>query len=168
MIGLISTVLLSGCSSKEKEQCKEQVTGFLTAYQAQDSECGKYLAGSEGDGTINFEGFQGVLAESIIFEVESVEIEDEYHVVNTIITNVDFGTVVEELANSEELNMETKEDILLELENRLKAEDAPEREFEVPIRLDKEMKVEMTSELSNALLGGYIEYIYELTTGGME
>ena len=168
MVGLISTVLLSGCSSKEKEQCEEQVMGFLTEYQAQNSECGKYLAGSEDDSTINFEGFQSILAESITFEIDSVKIEDEYNVVNTVIRNVDFGTVFEGLANSEELNIETTEGIMLELEKRLEAEDAPEREFEVPIRLDKEMKIEMTSELSNALLGGYTEYIYELTTGGME
>ena len=168
IVGLMGTMLLSGCSSKEKEQCKEQVTEFLTAYQAQDSECGKYLAGSEDDSTINFEGFQSVLAESITFEIDSVKIEDEYNVVNTIIKNVDFGTVFEGLANTQELNVETTEDIMLELEKRLEAEDAPEREFKVPIRLDKEIKIEMTSELSNALLGGYMEYIYELTTGGIE
>ena len=49
---------------------------------------------------------------------------------------------------------------------RLQKEDAPMREFEVEIIMDKEEKIEMTSELSNALLGGYTQYIYELMEGG--
>ena len=165
---LMSVLLLSGCSSKEKEQCEEQVTKFLTAYQEQDTECGEYLKGNEDDSAVSFEGFQSILAKNITFEIDSVDVEDDYYVVTAIIENVDFGTVVENLANSNDLNIQTKEDILQELEKCLQAKDAPKREFEVPIRLDSEMKIEMTSELSNALLGGYTEYIYELTTGGME
>lgn len=165
---LMSVLLLSGCSSKEKEQCEEQITKFLTAYQAQDAVCGEYLTGNEDDTAVNFEGFQSILAENITFEIDSVDVEEDYYVVTAIIENVDFGTVVENLANSNDLNIETTEDILQELEKRLQAEDAPKREFEVPIRLNNEMKIEMTSELSNALLGGYTEYIYELTTGGIE
>ena len=36
------------------------------------------------------------------------------------------------------------------------------------IKLNKENKIEMTSELSNALLGGYTQYIYELTEGDVQ
>ena len=41
LIILVLILLCSGCSSKEKEQCEEQVTKFLTAYQAQDAVCGE-------------------------------------------------------------------------------------------------------------------------------
>lgn len=168
LVSIVTIMLLCGCSAKEKEQCKEQVTKFLTAYQEQETTCGEYLAGNEDDGAVTFEGFQSVLSENISFEVDSVEVVDDFYEVSVVIENVDFGMVIEELANSNDLNIETTDGILMELEKRLLSDDSPKREFEVIIRLDKDMKIEMTSELSNALLGGYPEYIYELTTGGIE
>lgn len=166
LIGGLFIFILCGCSSKEKEQCQEQVTAFLTAYQEQDISCGKYLSRNKGAETVQFEGFQAVLAEPIKFEIKSVEVNEDYNVVNVIITNVDFGMVYDGLVSSDDLQIDTIEDIVLELEKRLREKDAPMREFEVAVKVNKEQKIEMTSELSNALLGGYTQYIYELTEGG--
>lgn len=155
---------LTGCSSREKEQCKENVAAFLDSYQQKDSSCGEYLLGDEEDSDVEFNGFQSILAEPIKYEINSVEINDDNNIVNVTVTNVDFGKVVEELVNDTSLT-NSSDSILAELEKRLSSDDAPTKEFEVPIRLNKEYKIEMTSELSNALLGGYTEYIYELTEG---
>lgn len=163
---VLGIMLLSGCSGKEKEQCKEQVTKFLKAYQQQDVTCGEYLTKTGEDTEIKFEGFQSILAESVTFEIKSVKVNDSNATVNVVIKNVDFGKVFESLANSTDVNMETTEDVIVELTKRLKDKNAPDREFEVPIKLDKKYKIQMTSELSNALLGGYTQYVYELTTGG--
>lgn len=165
---ILGFCLLSSCSSEDAKQSKENVLAFLTAYQAQDETCGQYLAGNEENTNVKFEGFQSILAEPIKFEINSVKEEKEYTIVNVNITNVDFGKVFEELANSDELQIDTTENIAAELKTRLQAEEAPVIEFEVPIKLNKENKIEMTSELSNALLGGYTQYIYELTEGDVQ
>lgn len=167
MMSGLSVLLLCGCSSQDKEQCKENVSAFLESYQAKDETCGKYLLENEEETNVEFEGFQAVLAEPITFEIKSVETNKEYNVVNVVITNVDFKVVFEELVN-DDLEIVSKENIALELEKRLQADDAPMREFEVPVKLNEEQKIEMTSELSNALLGGYTQYIYELTEGDMQ
>ena len=167
LMGGLCVLILCGCSSEEKEQCKENVSAFLEAYQAKDATCGKYLSGSEEDTNVAFEGFQSVLADPITFEIKSVDVNKEYNVVNVVITNVDFEAVFEGLVN-EDLAVDSTENIALELEKRLQADDAPMREFEVPVKLNEEQKIEMTSELSNALLGGYTQYIYELTEGDMQ
>lgn len=163
---VLAAMMLSGCVGKEKEKCKEQVAKFLNAYQQQDATCGKYLTKTGGDTEIKFEGFQSILAESLTFEIKSVKVDNNNAVVNVIIKNIDFGKVFENLAKSNDVKMDTTEDVITELTKRLKDKNAPVREFEVPIKLDKKHKIQMTSELSNALLGGYTQYIYELTTGG--
>lgn len=163
---ILNVCVLYGCSSKEEEQCKDVVTAFLTAYQLRDESCGKYLSLNNEDETVDFEGFQSILAESLEFKIVSVELSDDYNIVNVIISNVDFGKVVDELVNNEADNL-ASDDILRELEKKLQVQDAPLREFEVPVKLNEEQKIEMTSELSNALLGGYTQYIYELTEGDM-
>ena len=168
LVSVLCGLVLCGCASREKEQCKKQVTEFLTAYQAQDITCGKYLSGNNQDETVKFEGFQSVLAEPIKFEVKSAEVNNDYNMVNVVITNVDFGTVFEGLVNSDDVQMDITENITAELEKRLQAEDAPMREFEIVVKLYKEQKIKMTGELSNALLGGYTQYIYELTEGGAQ
>lgn len=167
MMGALCVLILCGCSSKEKKQCKENVSAFLEAYQAHNTTCGKYLSGNDKDTNVAFEGFQSVLATPITFKIKSIEVNKEYNVVNVVITNVDFGAVFDGLVN-EDFAVDSSENIALELEKRLQADDAPMREFEVPVKLNEEHKIEMTSELSNALLGGYTQYIYELTEGDMQ
>lgn len=167
MMGGLCVLMLCGCSSKEKEQCEENVSAILEAYQSKDETCGKYLSGNEKDANVEFEGFQSVLADPITFEIKSVEVNKEYSIVNVVITNVDFEAVFEGLVN-DDLKVDSTESIALELEKRLQADDAPMREFEVPVKLNEEQKIEMSSELSNALLGGYAQYIYELTEGDVQ
>lgn len=167
LISVLCVLGLCGCSSKEERQCQEQVKAFLTAYQEQDTTCGKYLSGNEDNESVEFKGFQAILAEPVKFQIKSAEVNKDYNIVKVIVTNVDFGKVFEELVN-DDLQVETREAIVTELEKRLQAEDAPMREFEISVKLDKNQKIEMTSELSNALLGGYTQYIYELTEGGAQ
>ncbi len=168
LVGGLCMMVLCGCSLKEKEKCKEQVTAFLSSYQAKDKTSGKYLSDNKEGEVMVFEGFQAILAEPIKFEIKSVEVNKDYNIVNVVITNVDFGVVFEGLVNSDDLHIDTTEEIMDELEKRLQAKDAPMHEYEIAVKLDKEQKIEMTSELSNALLGGYTQYIYELTEGGLQ
>lgn len=153
---------LCGCSSEDEEQSRETVSAFLTAYQEQDPACGEYLADNEEGDAVSFEGFQGDLAAPLSFEINSVDSEEDGYTVNVVITNVDFGAVLESM-EADSFEPSSSEELLQELENRLCAENAVTREFEVPVSVTRDQKIEMTSHLSNALLGGYTEYISNLT-----
>lgn len=159
---VICIPILCCCSSEEKEQSKETVSAFLTAYQKQDPACGEFLVGNEEGEAVSFEGFQGVLATPLSFKINSVDSEKDGCTVNVVITNVDFGAVLESI-ESDSFEPSSSEELLQELKNRLCAEDAVTREFEVPVSVTQDQKIEMTSHLSNALLGGYTEYISNLT-----
>ena len=139
VLAVICIPVLCGCSSEEEKQSMDTVSAFLTAYQEQDPACGEYLVGNEEGEAVSVEGFQSVLASPLSVEIDSVDSEEDGYTVNVVITNVDFGAA------------------------RLCAEDAATRKFEVPVPVTQDQKIEMTSHLSNALLGGYTEYISNLT-----
>lgn len=163
---VVLIISLMGCSIGEKKKCKDTVELFLTAYQKKDTKCGEYLSDNEGEETVKFQGIQGIMAESITFQTESVDMGDKVNTVNVVIKNKDFSQVVEKIIQKKKDEILSSEDVKNIIIENLKQKDAPSRKFKVPIKLDKEGKIHMTSELSNALLGGYPEYIYELTTRG--
>lgn len=154
--------ILCGCSSEEERQSEETVSAFISAYQAQDPTCGEYLVGNEEGEAVTFEGFQSILAAPLSFEIKSVDSEEDSYTVNVVITNVDFGATLESM-EEDSFEPASSEELLRELENRLQAEDAATRSFEVSVPVTQDQKIEMTSQLSNALLGGYTEYISDLT-----
>ena len=162
VLAVICIPVLCGCSSEEEKQSRETVSAFLTAYQEQDPACGEYLVGNEEGEAVSFEGFQSVLASPLSFEIDSVDSEEDGYTVNVVITNVDFGAALESM-EADSFEPSSSDELLQELENRLCAEDAATRKFEVPVPVTQDQKIEMTSHLSNALLGGYTEYISNLT-----
>ena len=159
---VICIPVLCGCSFEEEKQSRETVSAFLTAYQEQDPACGEYLVGNEEGEAVSFEGFQGVLASPLSFEINSVDSEAGGYTVNVVITNVDFGAALESM-EADFFEPFSREELLQELKKRLCAEDATTREFEVQVPVTQDQKIEMTSHLSNALMGGYTEYISNLT-----
>lgn len=162
VLAAICIPVLCGCSSEEEKQSMDTVSAFLTAYQEQDPACGEYLVGNEEGEAVSFEGFQSVLASPLSFEIDSVDSEEDGYTVNVVITNVDFGAALESM-EADSFEPSSSDELLQELENRLCAEDAATRKFEVPVPVTQDQKIEMTSHLSNALLGGYTEYISNLT-----
>ena len=142
----------------------ETVVNFLTAYQSCDSSAAQYLIAmdSESNG-IEFEGFQMILAQNIKYNVLSVEenVSQEY-VVLVEITNTDFGSVFDSLITSAKDTV-TDTELLEQLKLALCNSDAPTRKFECEILVRKDTdgkyRIQMQDTLSNALLGGYNEYI---------
>lgn len=162
---IVESILLCGCYGQEKEQCKEKVDAFLSAYQSQESSCGQYLVSNDDENQIEFDGYQAILADSLTYEIGSVDLGKDYDVVNIVIDNIDFGKVCESIVNNNADDFETSDEVTKVLLDVLQSDGVPMRKYEVAVKLVEDHKIQMNNELSNALLGGYPQYIYELTTG---
>jgi hypothetical protein len=165
---LIFTLVGCGNSNDDEElEIKDNVQAFLEGYQSLDGSIGKYLADYDKD-NIQFNGFQSILAQQIIFKVGKVEHLDNEFLVNVKINNVDFQAAFEQIIEEYTAN-DTEEDILNKLINKLEDESAQRKDFDVEILIQQTgdtYEIILTPELSNALLGGYNEYLTSLT-GGM-
>lgn len=160
----------SGCHSEEADMSQKAVQQFLALYQARDSSAGSYIA-DRMDEEMEFNGFQAVLADRLSFEIQKSKKEDENYIVSVLIHNVDFQAAFEELSQEINVSSVTESEILEQLKAKLQSESAKMKEFEVevPVRKDgEEYKLILTSELSNALFGGYNEYLTSLTGGMMD
>lgn len=156
-------ICMTGCDSDEKDVCKARVEEFLTAYQSLDRDANQYLANKIEE--IEYNGIQALLAEQITFSVNNIKkYENGSYVVTTQITNIDFKEAFE--TATKDVNEETSADVIIEkVYEIVKSDSAPYRDFTVEIKLNKygsEYKIELTAELSNALFGGYNEYLSEL------
>lgn len=160
---------LVGCGSSNNEEIKivGNVQTFLEGYQSLDGSIGEYLADYDKD-TLKFTGFQSILAQQMTFKIGKVERSDDGYLVNVKISNVDFQAVFEEIIEEYTVD-DTEEDILKKLSNKLEDESAKRKDFDVKILIQQTgdaYEIILTPELSNALLGGYNEYLTSLT-GGM-
>lgn len=166
VIIVILCICLIGCGSKDVKTCKSVVEDFLTAYQMLDSRAGEYLANRTEE--IQFLGVQALLAEQMTFSVEKAEKEDDGYLVTTQISTVDFKEIFESVVAS--VDETTSEEVVLaKLYDAIESGSSQTRTFEVEIpvqKYDEDYKIELTAELSNALFGGYNEYLSVLT-GGM-
>ena len=151
LLGLCVSTFCS-CSSEEEKQSEETVSAFLSSYQSQDPTCGEYLVGNEEGEVVTFKGFQSILAAPLSFEIESVDTEDDGYTVNVVIINVDFGATLESM-EEDSFEPNSNEELLQELENRLQADNAATRSFDISVPVTQDQKIEMTPQLSNALLG---------------
>lgn len=162
-------LLLVGCGklNDDELEIKDNVQSFLEGYQSLDGSIGKYLADYNED-DLQFNGFQSILAHQMTFKIRKVEHLDDGYLVNVKISNVDFQAVFEEIIEEYTID-DTEEDILQKLSNKLEDKSARRKDFDVEILIQQTgdaYEIILTPELSNALLGGYNEYLTSLT-GGM-
>lgn len=140
------------------------VNEFLTGYQEKNVDITKYLADNLDETNFNYVGFQGLLAEKLTFFIKDVKEDDKQSVVTVEITNIDFTKAFDKVKAKVNTSF-TTEDLLKKLTNELSSPSCDMRTFEVSIPLvkkDDEYKIRMTESLSNALLGGYNEYVNSL------
>ena len=160
--------MLVGCGSSNNEELKivDNVQNFLEGYQSLDGSIGEYLADYDKD-TFKFIGFQSILAQQMTFKIGKVERSADGYLVNVKISNVDFRAVFEEIIEEYTVG-DTEENILKKLRNKLEDESAKRKDFDVEILIQQTgdtYEIILTPELSNALLGGYNEYLTSLTGG---
>lgn len=139
------------------------ITEFLQSYKAKQPDTFKYLQYPVAEVNMQFEGFQGILAEQIDFEIENVRKEHGQIVASVEITNIDLKEVFINTINDLPEDV-TQDDILKELETRMQKGDCATKKFDCEIIVinDNGYKVIITDTLSNALLGGYNEYLAEM------
>lgn len=164
---LVFLFLLVGCGSEhtpESEKVQKAVESFLTLYQQRNGDAASLLSSYQND-QISFDGFQGLFAEKITYSVKRVRKEsDGSYVATANITNIDFKKIMEDV-ESRLPETGTEEDVLGMLKETIASDDCPMRTYPVEISVivaEDGCKLVMTGELSNALLGGYNEYLSEL------
>ena len=162
-------VLVSGDEAKE---CTDVVKSFMDAYIGLDPYCAQYMLGSSADSVITFSDVQSELAQGIEYTLGDVYSYGDSYYVEAVITNKDFAVCAEEV-NADIGDTASSDEISVEILNSLKTTDA-RREFNVQIYCYKEfqmfdaeitgsvMRVYMTMDFSNALLGGANEYFGDI------
>lgn len=147
---------------------KRVVTDFLESYQKLDEEkCAEYLyehnVYSEKQA---FSQLQKSMAETMKFRITGVKKEDGYTVVKVKISNIDFETVMETVLDK---NITQEENVETEIEKIIAGGEVKNKEYNCEVnvyQVENERKIEMTESLSNALLGGFPEYIHSLIQEG--
>jgi len=114
---------------------------------------------------MSFEGFQGLLAEQIEFTIKDAKQQEGEVIVAAEITNIDLKQVFNDVVNRLPSDT-TQEEILKTLERDMTDDNCVKKTFDCEVLLvdDDGYKIVMTDTLSNALLGGYNEYLAELTS----
>lgn len=156
---------------EDPEQCQQFLAQFLDDYHNKEPEANEFLING-GSEEMSFDGFQGILAESFTYEIGSVDMSYTVPYVSVKITNIDFKKILETYIESlGDKDAASADAVVNSLTDLLAASDRPMRTFEcsVPVYyLDEEggLKIEMTEELSNALTGGFAEFISEYLWSG--
>ena len=148
--------------SQAEKVSKQIVSDFLTKYRESDKSCREYLK-EDKENFIKFQEFQILLGQSLEYDIQSVQKDEnsEYDIVNIIIDNVDFEETINQVIDK---GADTGESILEGIKKLLQDESAPRTKFKIKVFVDtKEKQLIMSEDLSNALLGGYHKYIYNLT-----
>lgn len=137
---------------------------FLDAYADRDSETvGSLLTGSGSP--YSFGELTALLARNMTAELGKGETAEDYFVIPATIHNVDMAAVLEELPE----NIANTEEAQAWLAEAFAADDVPMKDYEVQVYLilqDGAWKVEMTTDLADALLGGYFTLMQEPAVEG--
>ncbi len=125
---------------------------FFSAYAALDgSTAGSLL---QSGSSIHFSNLHGALSRHVEAELGACAIDGDTATVDVSITNADIAAVIAALPSYIASQEEASEAMI----DALGASDVPTAVFDVTLSLARcsgEWRIEMTPELSNALLGGY-------------
>lgn len=148
-------------SQKLKEDAVSTVRQFLEAYTAKDTAALQYLTINAMDNSaITFEGYQGICASRMTYDIVEQNVVDETTVAVTVnIENIDILAV---LKNLEKENLVDEQQILSRFDEMLTAEDVPVKTYSCNVvckQYEMVMKIRYDANLSNALLGGLSETV---------
>ena len=153
LLGMILALTLSACGDPEAQAAGDACQAFFDAYAARDGEAvGDRMQGG-GDG-LTFSRMQGALAGRMEAEAGSAKVNGEEATVSAEMVSIDVAAVFKGVPQT----VESREAALSSLIAAFEAPDVPTREFKVTVKMVKEngeWLVQMTPELSDALLGGY-------------
>lgn len=151
---LAAAFMLTGCAGKtQNEEAAEQCEAFFAAFKECDGETvGRMLEGSGSP--FSFNDLTAAMAKRMETEIGKVSQKGETVKVSVKISTVDFETLLNDV--SEETDSEqSAHDYLLKA---VQAEDAKMKTFKTDIYI-KNGKIQMTSDLADALTGGYMSVL---------
>lgn len=163
--GNVTTEEITGADAQEYI---DAATNFLDEYIALNPECAQLLLASGANDTMTFSAEQEVLAKSIEYSIKEAYSNGDSYYVTAVISNIDFAACVESAQAKIDDSMSAEEASAVILDE-LKGSTA-RKDFEIKIFMYREvvinnyevdgtaLKVYITSEFSNALLGGANEY----------
>lgn len=143
----------------EEGEVQDACSTFFEAYTALDGEkAGEMIRYGQ---TLEFSELQGALSEDIQVVISSIQVDGGDAEVQAQITNIDMEAVIEGLPE----DISSKEEATEAMIKAIKDKDAPTATFEVTLLFTKTEEtwlVEITPELSDALLGGYQSFLNKL------
>jgi|GEM_PF-2406155 len=162
IIGLIILQNSKKNSNNDDADAKKTVSEFLTAYHNKDEKAAQYLTTTFNDTKFAYKGFQGILAEKMTYKIIDSNVSKSDSTKTTIdveLNNVDVASILKKYEQSTETDSNK---MLSQVENEINAKSAPMKIFKITVTVvdyPTGMKIVMSSDFSNALLGGYNEYI---------
>lgn len=146
------------------KESKKVVSEFLQSYQKLDEDkCEKYLyTNSMYPTEQKFSDLQKTLAKNIKFQIKGAKEKEKYTVVEVKITNVNFEKIMKTIIEEQ---IESEEKVENKIENMISSGKEEKKEYMCNVnvyQVGEERKIEITESLSNALLGGFPEYVHSL------
>ena len=166
-------ITLSGCSINKLDVkgAKSTVELFLLAYQQRDNTCSKYLLGTAERSTFNFDGVSKYFANELTYDIKDVSTGENLCIVEIEIETIDFGQLFEDsyheaiLVYGENEASKYIKEILIQKATSDDVKKTSEL-YEIVVHyINDEWKIEMDSDLSDALTGKMNSYIKSLKGG---
>lgn len=156
----IVTVLWFYRGAVQKKAAENAADQFMQAYIQQDSAGCEQLLLNGGSEPVEFSEAQKVLSQTITYKILGSErVDSDAVAVNLEIENVDFSKIMEDITTDLQGEL-TESDIVAAIgETANQAENRKVYPCEVLVYCGEEEKIAITSNFSNALLGGFNEYL---------
>lgn len=153
-------------AGEEDGAAMEACEQFLDAYKKADVETVTRLLAGTGyaSGTVKMEGYPEIVGKELQYTVKTPEEEEDGRCLIPVeIVSLDLP----EMAEDEEfLSRIEKDDLLEVLQEYLEDQKAPTTQYELSVQMRQEdgtWKVLMDDAFSNALLGGFGEFYFQMT-----
>lgn len=147
----------------QKKAAENAADQFMQAYIQQDGAGCEQLLLNGGSEPLEFSDAQTVLSQTITYKIlGSEQVDDDAVAVSLEIENVDFSEIMEGITANLQGEL-AENDIVTAIEEAAnQAENRKVYPCEVLVYCGEEEKIVITSNFSNALLGGFNEYLTSL------
>ena len=149
------------------EYVKSYANDFLTAYHEKKEDLADYFQYSD---PIEFSDLNGLFADNFSFTITDVKEKESEYIVSVLAKNIDVGRVFDKLIEANE-RYETETDILNAIEYEVNSNQENFKDYlcEFYVVADESgLRIVMTEQLSNAMYGGFNEYLDKLIESQFE
>lgn len=168
---VLSVIGVSILKSRKKKNSIEDVrnyaNGFLTAYHEKRGDLANYFQYSD---TIEFNDLNSLFADYFTFTITDVKVNESEYIVSVEARNIDAEKVFDKIMETNE-DYETETDILNAFKHEVNSNQDNLKYFSCEFYVvanESGLQIVMTEELSNAMYGGFNEYVNKLIESQFE